>query len=718
MPSPHEPVFTPYSLPPVLQGQPSAVFRYVGGVFLPLPSVRWTEIVQRQGPFPARATFRYAYGVPAGFAGAPFEAVLPVVKSFTTFDTVFLDDRVVVATIDTLGRLQFLFDGYVQIPEAHISGESYAQAFQAQAVPVRCWDTPLVGSYRLHAGQAVPTDPGAYQYTHLPARVNPDGRPNCTGTISGSGEPYRVPAFADDLPTPDADGNLAPWQRSVYHWDLVSLARYLLYHADAPGLTLPDPWDYENILCDFQADGTRVPILCRDLVVGGTPWPDSLHQAIQPHGFTFTFRLNTSGGVPKHGLTFERVRDGLGAPLKSLYLQPARTSISPAATNTRAFNLAVDASQIVNAYVVEPKCDEVEVGVVLAPAFPIDPADANTPEKWLASNPDPAANRDKYRLFTADECGEGHALLSTRAFQQGAAFQQWDTVWGLQWVIRRRPGYGPCFSTDARGQRLKPQLAIVANWGVRGQPDPPLLFDVRQVNSSKQSPVIVPIKGAWELLHDRLGVRVCCEDPTAWHIGELSTGNPAFGKVPSTINLVQNLLNYDRNNPQNHLFLLLTCVVAADRALDQGLAPRRPNSPTRFSVTRVIDGHDRYSRWAVHRSSAYQQANSNLLGRQVDDPAARFYTRDDSAAAQTYAESLRRSTESPSIAGSVTIGRLTGSYALGDRVSGIYPRMNLNADIPTPQNPGRFPMIVQLTWRNEPEQSTTLQLDDNRGAHL
>ena len=64
--------------------------------------------------------------------------------------------------------------------------------------------------------------------------------------------------------------------------------------------------------------------------------------------------------------------------------------------------------------------------------------------------------------------------------------------------------------------------------------------------------------------------------------------------------------------------------------------------------------------------------------------------------------------------GSVTIGRLTNSYFVGDRIDSIYPRMTLQTNIPTQQYPNRYPMVVQLTWRNEPEQSTTLQLDDRR----
>ncbi len=722
MPGVPQPTFTPYSLPPVLQGQPTGVFRYIGGLFYPLPSVRWTEITYRKGPYPPRATFRYAYGEPAGFAGAPFESVLPVVKSFTTYDTIYLDDRLVVATIDDTGELTFLFDGFVQIPESSISGQSYAQSFQAQGVAVRCWDIPLMGSFRRHMSGL--TEPMGTIYTDLPARVNPDGKPNRTAYSATSAYDYdytldgfSFPVFTDDFMSVSLDNTIVSLDdKKVQKWDLAGVIRYLLAVGNSKELFVKNP-DFKNIYNSFWnigADGKKSHIYCRDLVISGKPWPEALHQAIHNHGFSFTFRLGTKDNAPYNYLTFERERDGLGAPLKSLFLQDTGTTVDPSASNTKAFSMAVDASQIVNAYVVDHKCDEVEVGIVLAPAFPVNAADANTPEKWLASNLDPAADRDKYRLFTADECGEGHYFLSSKNFLQGFPFKQWDTVWGKQWVARRRPGYGPCFSLDPKGQRLKPQLSILTNWGTNGQDDPPLLFDMKKVNDLNQTPYIVPVKGSWELLHDRLGVRITCENPMAWKIGEIATNNPASGKVPSTIDLVSNILKYDHANPQSHLFLLLTCVVPSDRIENAASATMRSSSPTQYKVTRSIDAHDRYKRWAVHKSSAHQQANTSIYGDQIDDSRARFYARDDSAVAQVYAESLRASTETPSMGGSVTIGRLTNSYFVGDRIDSIYPRMSLQTNIPTQQYPNCYPMVVQLTWRNEPEQSTTLQLDDRR----
>jgi len=711
MSSPHQPTFTPYTLPPVLQGQPTAVFKLVGGMLFPLPSVRWTEITYRKGPYAPRATFRYAYGEPAGFAGAPFEAVMPILKSVTTFDTVMLDDRIVVATIDTNGELAFLFDGFVQIPEASVSGQNYAQTFQAQGTAIRCWDTPMMGSYRLNANDPVPDDFSKYKHTYLPARVNPDGKPNCTGMIADNGTTRIIPAFTDDLLAPDKDGKVVIFNRNTYLWDLVSVACYCLNFAGTKYVDTPGPVDYERLLVDYKDDGTPAPIYCRDMVLSGKPWPEALHQAIRNHGFTFTFRLGTKGGLPYNYLTFERERDGLGSPLKSLYMQTAGTTIDPGATNTKAFSIAVDSSQVVNQYYVDRKCDEYEVGVILAPAFPVVAADANTPQKWLASNTDPAADRDKYRLFTADECGEGHYFLSSKNYLQGFPFKEWDLVWGTDWVVRRRPGYGPCFSQDLKGQRYKPQLAILTNWGVNGMDDPPRLF--KKWVDIVQTPYIVPIKGSWELLHDRLGVRITCENPMSWKIGKIDPSNPAYGKVPETIDLVNNLLSYDHGNPQKHLFLMLTCVVSSDRKGSFAEATKRAISPTQFAVTRTVDAHDRYKRWAVHKSSAYQQAGS-LYGEQVDDVRARYYARDDSQAAITYAESLRASTETPNMGGSVTIGRLTNAYFVGDRINSIYPRMSLQTSIPDKNIPNRFPMVVQVTWRNEPEQSTTLQLDDRR----
>ncbi|CAB4131054.1 hypothetical protein UFOVP124_53 [uncultured Caudovirales phage] len=724
MPAPvHQPTFTPYTLPPVLQGQPTGVFRYVNGMFFPLPSVRWTEITYRKGPYPPRATFRYAYGEPAGFAGAPFETVLPVVKSYTTFDTVYLDDRLVVATIDMDGNLAFLFDGFVQIPEASISGQNYTQSFQAQGVAIRCWDIPIMGSFRRDMNSL--TDPMRTIYTDIPARVNPDGKPNRTAYSDTSAFDYdyildgfQFPVFTDDLMSVNSDSKIVSLSnKKIQKWDLAGVVRYLLAVGNSKELFVKNP-DFGTIERSFwntNTDGTTSYIYCRDMVISGKPWPEALHQAIHNHGFSFTFRLGTKSGRPYNYITFERERDGQGAPLKSLYLQQSGTTVDPALSNVKGLNLSVDASQVVNAYVVDHKVDEYEIGVILAPGFDIDRVnDPLNTQKFLSTNVDPAANRDKYRLFVADECGEGHYILPRQSFSSGYPFRQFEQLWGLNYVVRRRPGYGPCFSYDKNGQRYNPQLFVVTNWGsIVGQGDPPMLFDKTKVDNNR-TPYIIPIKGSWAMLHDRLGVRLTCLNPQQWNIGEIHPSNPAYGKVSSTIDMINNLISYDTAHPENHFFLLLTCVISSDRKATQAIAPKRSTSPTQFAVARSIDAHDRYKRWAVHKSSAYQQDNAVLTGSNLDDTRARFYARDDSAAAQTYAESLRASTETPSMGGSVTIGRLTNNYFVGDRISSIYPRMSMQTNIPTQQYPNRYPMVVQLTWRNEPEQSTTLQLDDRR----
>jgi hypothetical protein len=726
MPSPSG-TFTPFALPPALTGQPTAVFRYGGGVFSPLPTVKWVEIEYRKGPYPPRATFRYAYradGTPA----APFEAVLPIVKSSTTADTIYLDDRLVVATVDDTGAVSFLFDGFVQIPEASISGQSYDLTFQAQGVAIRCWDAPLVGSWRRDA--YYPDNLAQATWCQgISGRINPDGKPNATGGPTGAAYDYTWPEpnlpgqyspLFFDARYPTTRGDLHPFLPYAVPWTLGMAARYLLAAGNGLQLWVANP-DFSAIDATLQSinvDGTTSPICCKDTVISGTPWPEALHEAIRSHGFTFTFRLGNAGGLPYNYLTFERERDGIGSPIKSLYLQPPATTIDPSRSNAKAFDLAVDGSQIVNAYYVDHKADEYEIGVVLAPGFAIDVVnDALHPEKWLASNPDPAADRDRYRLFLADECGEGHWFLSAGRFQANFPFKQFTQLWGPEWVVRRRPGYGPCFTLDSSGNRRKPQLAVLTNWGKAGGADPPLLFDKTVVPCGKPGSnpaTIVPVKGSWELLHDRLGVRLTMPDPTQWNIGAIDPSNPAYSALNGgVINLLQNYQTFSEHKPGAHLYLLLTCVVEADRKTNTALATRQPTSPTAYQVARYVDGHDRYRRWAVHSSSSFQSGNSGLYGTNIDDPRARYYCRDDSAAAQAYAEAMRASTETPSMGGTVTIGRLTNQYFVGDRVDAMMGRMNLQTNTPGSPTP-RYPMIVQLTWRQEPEQATVLQLDDRR----
>jgi hypothetical protein len=68
------------------------------------------------------------------------------------------------------------------------------------------------------------------------------------------------------------------------------------------------------------------------------------------------------------------------------------------------------------------------------------------------------------------------------------------------------------------------------------------------------------------------------------------------------------------------------------------------------------------------------------------------------------------------MAGAVTIGRLTNGYCVGDRIDALVGRMPMQTNATPGGELSRFPMVVQLTWRNDAEQSTTLQLDDRRSV--
>ncbi len=731
MPGAPSATFDPYDLPPVTAARPTAVFRWTDAGMEPMPTVRWTEISYRKGPYPPRATFRYAYRAD-GSPTAPFEAVLPINKWTWTDDTISIDDRLVVATIDDDGQVAYLFDGFVQIPEGSISGKGYTLAFQAQGAAIRCWDTPLIGSIRRHADAVDDTDNDVWCKA-MPARVNPEGRPNCVAGdwLDIDRDAYwpstgaRYPVFYDDQ-MPRFAAALEASRPISSKWTIAQVARYILAcgNGDRPYVDYPDGSAVERALSAFVplADGTMSygPIYCKDMVISGKPWPNALNEVISHHGFTFAFRLGTKDGLPHNYLTFERERDTATAPIKSLYLQSGGI-VNPALSNVKAFGLAVDGTQIVNAYWVDSKPDEYEIGIVLAPGFRIDPGDVDDDTTFLTSNTSPTADRDKYRLFVADECGEGHWDLLSGAWVDLQPFTGFEHIWGPEWVRRRRPGYGPCFSVDDLGVAKKPQLAIMYGYNAAVEKaNPPFLPTYAGADGAGAGMVIIPVKGSWTLETKRLGVRLAGEDPHAWSIGKLSDDNAAIlddwsaFSVDGTVDVVKWFSEFDTTSPALNAYLLLTCVVRADRRVSPSLARRRKTSPTRYEVARYVDGHDRYKAQAVHVSSNYARTETSLTDRGDDSTFARIFTRDDSEAALQYAEGLRSAKECPSMAGSVTIGRITNQYFVGDRIDAIVGRMSLQTNIPGPNEEPRYPMVVGVTWKHEPEQVTVLQLDDRR----
>lgn len=718
----------PITTPPGHGTVDTACYKYAGGQLIPLPLVRWVEISEYRGPQPPRATFRYAYP-PSSNNPVLFEHFLPVRSDQVSVppDLLKVDDRIVVIGMTPQGQQRYLFDGFVQIPEGRVSGDSYSLPFQAQGTPIRCWDQPIQGSVRRSV--FTPSNFLLDFDTDLPARVNPDGKPN--GTAYGAGTPtfdwdhrtdvntlgrtFRFPVFFDELYPTDSPLHDDASKPYVRKWDLGMAARYLLAKGNGLEQYVENP-DFDSITNALSAavplpgkvidptDNTTfeyVLVTCPDTVLSSRPWPEVLQQLIAPHGFNFCFRLEAdSGGFPRWRLEFFRERDNIGAVYKDLQLQAAGATLDITQSNTRQFAIARDASQIVNSYRAYGAINEYEVGFVLAPMFEIDGDDINNTKDFKTGNNNASADTNKYRLFGIDECGEGHWSYSANAFVQGTGRQfDFTPLFGAgKWVVRRRPPGGQLFSRDPNDNRRKAFLGLLTNW----DGEPPAIWD--------RKGEFRPLKTSMNLENFRTGVRLTCNDPSKLAIGDAV--DAASTLAANEIDVVQRLVaTLTIPNSLGRVHFVLFCTVPADEALTP-TSGRRAASPTGFSVQRIVEADDRYKQQYIHRSSHWFNTTTTGVLSSGDDWKL---VRDDLDAGYRYVQSKRSATESPSFGGNATIGRLVNSYQVGDRVRKIDGRMSLQANVNTENKEGpRYPSVVSRIWTNEPDQSTVLQLDDRR----
>jgi hypothetical protein len=724
------PSFDPYALPPRLTGVVWLTFRYErSGTFTPMPYVACVSIERERGPKPMSATFRYAY--PIGYPGSfvYFEHFLPLIAAPNGYDippadTVRFDDRIVVVEVQPDGSWLFAFDGFVQIPEGNISGAKYDLLFQAQGVEIRAWDEPIQG--RLQRDAFAPDQTGEVIWIDAPARFNPKGVANCTGDPDTDGSwdyvwedsatGKKSPVFYDERFPQDRQalfpGIVDADQEYVRIWTVNRAAKYILAHGNEQETWVESP-DFDalnDLLAAVEpvSDGGSVDpdspssfrlyaVPIADTAIDGMPWPDALAKVLQPHGFNFRFGLYNNGGYPRTRLLVFRERDNLDATFKTAYLQPGDGgAIDVAQNNVAGFQLARDASQVVNAWSVDSAPCDYEIGIVLAPGFFLTQGnDIGDVPETQATNPDNAADRDLYRLFVADEAGEGFYDYDLLAWVE-REYLDFTPILGEKWIARRRPGRGPLISTDNLGDPRKPTLCLLTNY----VPAPRSFWD--------GTGDVLPIKGSWELLKDRLGVRITASDLGSFSIGKLgSTAPAAFQSLGSTFDFVKAVADADG---LARIYLLLTCVISGD-AMIEAEANRQATSPTVYTVRRRIDGRDKFKAHKSH-SSSFWRYNAGGAG----PPEPLDTVRDDSPLATEYAKARRLATELPSFAGTVTINRITRAYSVGDRLVAIEPRLSLQSNVGGEHGEGpRFPVIVKIDWNNDGNsQSTTLTLDDRR----
>ena len=702
------PAFASIDSPSVPLGRPAAVVgvcRYApgGGDYEFLPNIRVLQVQLREGADAGVAQFRYVFDS-TGTTGGPTSFVDVMSVNSTAPGVVANDDRLVVMVSNPDGSTQILFDGFAQVPELGLAPDREVVTFLAFGVAIREWDLPIQGALMRDSVDPMQVSD---QPTDLVTHFNPGGFPNATpagadATDPSSGETY--PTFLDPLLT-----RTPPPQR---FWSLPMAVRYLCFGQNADDTYVQNP---PGVLIDaildsrapVDSDGgfqpgepgsyASNPLIVPDYPATGRAWPTALQDLLAPHGFGMAFRIDTDDeGKPITALDFFRLQDSSANNVKDLYLQPVGATLDPAQTNLSAADLARDMSGVANAIIVESALIRYEASFILQPGFPIDPSDAASSSiltNYDRTNPNfTTKNHDAYRLYVLDETGEGHwdrtsAKLSYEAPKLDALFDDEDDSASTNpsYVIRRRVPIGTLFSTDSNGKPLSAQLSISTDF----QGTQPGLWD--------GTGTWQPVGGGFELLRDRLGIWINAPNPNSWNI-QLSR----VASAPYPAGVVRGV--EDQSNTSGKPFTLrLTCVVEGDHILS-ATAPRRPSSPTQYSITRRVNARDRYCKQVIAAGSEFNPSSSSQV------------VRDDTTDAQAEAEARRNATEAGEVSGSVVIPRFTLGYRIGDRIRSIQGRgLSLQTNAGAPNEEGEvFPAVIGLTWDFDGDQRTVLHLSDQR----
>jgi hypothetical protein len=735
--------FSLTSLPPSRSSYavPILVCTYDGsGNMTPLPNVVCIRIDERSGPYPPVAQFAYQLDDNLAFSlGWPsqVEQIWPIDAPSNPY-VIENDDRIVVLTQSQAGVTSCLFDGFAQIPQTDVSADSQNITFTAINVACREWDRPLRGRFQRNANTPTADPDTGPVDVDMPCRFNPsdttaaDGGkggiiPNCTpdnADVNQDDPSSSYPVFLDQdikgIPAvvgPPAVAAVPPPQT---RWTVSKVCRYAMgignprevyvQNPDFSELTSllqsyapPDGSDISNLASDTTADVT-----VRDYDGSDKAWPDCLNELLSYSGFSFRFfTFLSSSGFPSTVVKIYR-NDALTtiAP-KQLFLQPSGGVLGVSPNNVTAFHLARDCNNIVNQYSIESPLKHVEASFLLAPLYVPDPGGAvDGPTgrgEFIKSSFTPATTgivRRAYRWYGVDEIGEGHWNMDSQAFATDAydfgarvtgIFPPTDAGKPL-YVKRYRPGSGTLISVDSRGIALKAQLAVSFN----SLQLPPTTWD--------GTGDWFPIDGGWKLLDDRLGIEVTLDDPEQFDVNKLVgkiggvtmwadpvkyVVGPSFGGKSVNVGVVP--------------ILRLTTVVEDDRMMSVKAA-KRSASPTQFIRRRRVDCRDHFQFNRVVATSLYNQTNFDVIAR------------NDTALAQSHANSLRAKTEFPPVAGSVTLPFFTAYYQVGDRFSEIDGRninLQMNAGASQSEAPD-YPFAVGKSWTFQPRQETTLQLGDHR----
>lgn len=683
-----------------------------------LPNVICESIEFRNGGAPSVARFRYIFDDTDPSAPYPtqLQQYFPLNAPELNPYAMAADDELVVFGFTDNGARRALFDGFVLAPQGDLSEQGHAGSFTAVGVEIRAWDTPITGSVWRNAD--APEDPTDFQTIFLPAHFNPnvngEPRSNCTPEdtdVDGTGT-FGYPVFLEA----NLDGNRNPDPATF--WTLPKFCAYILRTADEAVLeyvNLPSTLDlyskddHDALIAILPRDGEFIDItdantfsvediIIRDFLCPGMCWPDALRQQLEYYGFEIRWELSTDeNGDPQTDLAIYR-RDDLGTVVPKTVPHQANGILDPTKSIATGLSFSRDSQNLQNSFEVLTRPVLYEVAVILSPGFTITGSDAMSPNQFTTSEISKpgvdAQQKLAYRVYIADEAGDGHWSYDSSAFVTDQPFDfsklfKPNADGSASYVRRYRPGKGTLISRDDQGRRRKADLAISRDYtgGAGGLWDGTGTWDY----CGDQG---------WKLLKDRLGIAITAENPNAWKIPLSDSSSQVPGGIVHGVEW-----QAAPTDSEPVFYLMLTTVIESDEILDAS-APVRDASPSLFEIKRQVEAREHFKKEVVDGSSPFYDANP--------DPPLR----DDTKLAQGYALSLRAAHEFPPVMGTITIPFLTNAYLVGDRIkqiSGINLDLTTNAGVDAGETP-YYPMVAALTFQLGDKQSTVLHLTSRREA--
>ena len=691
---------------------PIAVARYkptspTGSQFQILPSLRCRGVFRSIGADPGRAIFRYVFD--GRNDQSPQSVEQAISTAFNSPQTVNVDDQLVVQAILPGNLKKFLFHGRALKFAIKLDQGTEVVEIVCQGIARDLWSTPISGTY-LRDSNAV--DIGRDTTTDIPCQFNPKGEPNANDRpnwVTGKGPngqqgDFQYPSFIDPMlvRTPDVRKP----------WELPWAARYLIYHhvdttspifiptGDALDSLLvaqvPNGSDYDP---SDQTTYTTKPIVVSDKPMTGRDWPTVLNELVKDRGFGMTFDLDTGddGVSPETTLRLFRLRTG---DLKQLYLQAEGSYFDPTISNVGSCEVERDCDEVINQWTVLGALNRYEGAFVFAPGFPMQSSDAASSTAVAAYDRSAAGfagNNDAYRLLIFDETGDGHYAIGTTTpittiSSLNNVLGAPDQAGNPAYTNRRRRAIGELISRDSNNKPRRYQLAVSTDYTGAS----PGVWD--------GSGTWQVVEGGFELLKDRLGIRITTDNPNALKVGRSQATGAPFPE--GVIKLVESLANPGTVNKK--VFFRLTCVIEGDKALSATAAPTT-GSPLTRTITRIIDARDRFKLWTVCPSSPFFDATKA-------NQAGVIVARDDTDGATAEATANRASSEAGILAGQIRVPRLTGYYQLGDRIQQIAGRgIPLRTDGGTSPTGAIYPVVVKVEHVLEPQQETVLTLSDQDG---